>query len=540
MNTRFVVLMLPTFCVLIVFATPCGAGILVDPGGVIRDMVADPVRNVVYASLDTDEVVALDANSGAVTARLPVANGPGGLAVSPNGSRLYVALLDTYDVAVLNLPGPASGTTYDLSSDSHPPTGLVASPERLYAASDDGLSVVDTADGTEIYFGNPISPYYGFRHSMLSLSSDGETLFALDSGLSPASLYVIDVSQDTPVYIGEDCCHGCLGGNGQDMAVSPDASLVYVTVGGQYHLQVLDATPMLHKEFAGLIGPWPNTVAPSADGSLVYVGYYQEEFAVFRTSDWLPFYVGPLQGRVAHGGLALTSGQATLAAAISYTGHEPDRIELVNVTTLPPNRGGIRLRPLDSVEWVPIHAASIYEPFLEGNSSYVDARNGVLGRAPLHPGSVNFDLRAPSHESQRLNAEVTVGAWTDLGDVVMTRTGDMPNPVEVCVSPPILVGHTLEVEVHGRGFFPGAGLNVTISDPDITLNSFAFTDWATIDATVTVTPGATPGLKYHPVQVTNPDGNFNFTGGHIMVLDPTIFADGFESGNTSRWTSVGH
>ena len=75
-----------------VFVSPVAvdAGDLVDPGGSIEDMVADPVRNDFYATLETDEIVKVSFMTKSVAARVTVPGDPELLAVAPDGSRLYV------------------------------------------------------------------------------------------------------------------------------------------------------------------------------------------------------------------------------------------------------------------------------------------------------------------------------------------------------------------------------------------------------------------------------------------------------------------
>lgn len=163
--------------------------------------------------------------------------------------------------------------------------------------------------------------------------------------------------------------------------------------------------------------------------------------------------------------MALAFNQQILAVVIEFPDFDAERIELIGVSALVPNRGGIRLRPLDDVEGVPICGARIRDPVFEGGSSYIDIGNGVLGRAPIEPD-----------------------------------------------------------------------LELTCSDGDVTIESLAYQSWSTISATVTVASGATQA-RSGCLRVTDPDGNFDFGDLLKMPPQPEIFADGFESGNTSVWSS---
>lgn len=505
------------------------AGTLVDPGGTIEAIVGDPVRDRFYLSLATDEIVAVS-TTGVVSPRVAVAGDPGELAVARDGSVLYVALESTHDVAVYALPAVSYVTTYDLSATSGP-TGLAAGPGRLYAVSNEGLAIVDTALGDEIYFDEPVAN--AFYSSVLALSPDGRRLYAQDTGLSPATLELFDVTTDPPTYLGDDCAG--IGSNGRQVALSPDGARAYVATGGTYYVQVLATGPLLHPEFAALTGPYPNAIAVAANGGRIYVGYQDAEFAVVRTSDWLPYHVGALQGDVMARGLALPSNQSVLAAAIEYQGFDPNRVELLNVTAPAANRGGVRARPLDTTAGIPIAGAYFADPPFEGASAFVDVAAGRVARAPIPPGALTTDLTAPGHTTLELGTTIVAGNWSDLGDRPLVRTGTMPPPSQVCVTPAVAVGATQRVRIHGRGFQPGAGLAVTANDPDLGIDDFDYVHWAAIDATVTVSATETPGLKATAVRVTNPDAQQ--TLGALLIKD-ALFADSFESGDLSRWSSV--
>ena len=114
----------------IVVPVSAGAGVVVDPGGLVESIVADPVRNAFYASLDTNEIVLVD-TAGAVSQRVTVAGDPDALAVASDGSALYVALEDSHDVAVYTLPGLTFRTHYPLSATAMGAPGLVEKPGRL-------------------------------------------------------------------------------------------------------------------------------------------------------------------------------------------------------------------------------------------------------------------------------------------------------------------------------------------------------------------------------------------------------------------------
>jgi len=195
------------------------------------------------------------------------------------------------------------------------------------------------------------------------------------------------------------------------------------------------------------------------------------------------------------------------------------------------------VRPVDSEHQVPVLSARVSPPY-DGNSSFVDVSAGLLGRAPIEPDSYDAEVRATGYTTETRSVTVNAGQWTDLGQIAMTRTAgtDMPRIAEVCASPAAVIGQTVDVDVTGLGFFPGPGLEVTSSDADVTIDSFVFQNWSSITATVSVAPGAPPGLSYYDLRVDNPDGDAE-TGHIVTVTEVPMFGDGFGSGDLSGWSS---
>ena len=525
-------LVLGIIAIAAVAVSPCSAGLLVNPGANVKAIVADPIRNTFYVSLSTGTLRSITA-AGALSAPVTPTGIPQALAVAPDGSELYVALTDSYNVDAYTLPALTYRTTFNLSA-TNAPTGLAARLGRLYAVSNSGLSIVDTTTGNELYFGTPAGAAFPFYASKAVLSPDGTRLYTHDVGLSPASIYVYDVLTDTPTYAGTNCCWGCIGSNGRQLAIAPDGSHLYFASGAPYHVQVLGAEPVLYEDHQILTGPYPGTVVASQDGSRVYAGRQDSTFIAARTSDWLPFHVGTLQGQVESSGLALSADGGTLAAVIEFGGFDPNRVELVNVTSLPANRGGVRLRPLDADTGVPT-SASFQDSVSAGTYGFIDFDAGLLGRAPLSAGSFSFTLASTGHASQPLSTSVAVGAWTDLGNRSLARSGSLLAPSSICVTPAAKIGQSTNVTVRGLNLLPGGGFAVSSTYASILVDNFAFTDWNRAQATLWVNGAATPGMKSNAILVTNPDTQ-DETGDVFLKQTGQMFADGFESGALSHWS----
>jgi YVTN family beta-propeller protein len=102
------------------------------------------------AVFEDDAVVAIDAAGMREIARVAVGDGPAGLAIAPDGSRLYVANMLGDSVSVLRTTAPAVLATTPVPTH---PVGVASDPRghQVYAANsfDDSLSVLD-ADGAVV------------------------------------------------------------------------------------------------------------------------------------------------------------------------------------------------------------------------------------------------------------------------------------------------------------------------------------------------------------------------------------------------------
>jgi DNA-binding beta-propeller fold protein YncE len=509
---RNTVTVLFAVCILWMVLPAC-AGRLVDPGGGVLGLAADPTRPVFYASLDTSEVVTIDA-SGSITARVGVPETPGALAVDPDGSRLYVALAVSHDIGVVELGGGGFSGTIELSAEDRGPSDLVpGKPGRLYAVCNDGLSIIDTVNGRELYFGDLF--FSGtFYNSQLAVSTDRNTLYSLTES-NTAIVTIFDVSGDLPVFLGQG---ETLGSWGRDIAVSPSCSKVYVAT-SEYYLEALCTVPLLYHETNVVTGDSLGSIAPSADGTRVYAGSRNGRYLYAAdTSDVLPWAKVPTQGELADHGLVLSSDDATLAASIIDKG-----IELFTVKEFGARYGGVKFRPLDEITGDPVIANVLGGP---GSATfwYVDVENGVMGFAPIGPGDCSFEVRSPGYETVSFTAPITAGHWTDLGNAVMKRSGGRLGPQSLVAGPPVRAGSTVDIEIHGIGFSSEPGLTVTSNSGLFVINSYAFRNWSTVDVNVTVDPSMPEGrMGSWSIRVSNADGQSESTHIAVVKMNPSPF-----------------
>lgn len=176
------------------------------------------------------------------TSRIPVPamRGPYGVAISPDGARLYVA--DNGDDQVLVINTAIRRTIRRVNVVSEPRSLILsADGRRLYVSGyNGGISIVatDTARATYTDASRVVETISTGESGIfrLALSPDGTRLYATDR--VNAQLLVIDVNENRIVER-ENVLPG--GEESRDLFVSPDGSRVYVTNQNSHELVVFDA-----------------------------------------------------------------------------------------------------------------------------------------------------------------------------------------------------------------------------------------------------------------------------------------------------------
>ncbi len=183
--------------------------VLANPPGDLRAtlpiaagrLLADAGRARVYASLPAEKSVAvIDATSLSVLATIPVKSAPAGLALSPDGKKLYVAETGKTapEIGVIDLDAlsaspslPAPAASIDVEA------GL---SNRLYATTslnplETGVFQLDTSSGALL----PAFPS-GIPSGFLEISPDRTRLYLATSDGSH-SLYLFDSSLESPALL---------------------------------------------------------------------------------------------------------------------------------------------------------------------------------------------------------------------------------------------------------------------------------------------------------------------------------------------------
>lgn len=208
----------------------------IDLGGVGHEMLFDPVRDRIYVSVpSTREVVAISTIDFGIVDRLAFGSGdPRGIALSSDGTRLFVALHGAGSIAVVELATGAIDTiplTPQLG-DARTWDVLEVQPERLLVTSSPGSSGFAYVVQVLLDQGNASSRVASNRiiraTPELAASPDGRFAY-VGEGFGPNSLYKLDLDLPDAPIVAEDS-HGSVSGT-DELQVSPDDFLIHLGSG---------------------------------------------------------------------------------------------------------------------------------------------------------------------------------------------------------------------------------------------------------------------------------------------------------------------
>jgi YVTN family beta-propeller protein len=206
----------------------------------------------------SNTVSVIDAATNAVTATITVGNGPVGVAVTPDGSRVYVANKNTDNtVSVIDTATSTVTATIPVGDG---PTGVAVTPDgsTVYVTNERSGTVSVIATATNMVIATVVANVpFG-----VAASPDGSRIYVTDAGsnsvtvITTATNTVIGTIQVGPVPLA--------------LAVTPDSSRVYVSNEGFNTVSVIDTG--INMVIATItVGNSPFGVAITPDGTRVYV-----------------------------------------------------------------------------------------------------------------------------------------------------------------------------------------------------------------------------------------------------------------------------
>ena len=209
-------------------------------------------------------VSVMNAATNVVIATISVGSGPIGVAVSPNGSRVYVSNYNDGTMSVINAATNTVVATVQLGphNGGSAPVGVAVTPDGRYVYVTNRfnyVSVIDTASNTEVAAvgAGPFTTPAG-----VAVTPDGKYVYVADSGNYYVTVIATTTNTASTIF---------LGTQPQALAISPDGAHVYVTViGTSIGLVVLDTATNTAVTSIPL-PPGAQGVAVTPDGTRVYV-----------------------------------------------------------------------------------------------------------------------------------------------------------------------------------------------------------------------------------------------------------------------------
>ncbi len=239
-----------------------------DVNFTIGRMVADPVRDLVYVADQTDaRVLAVDTDLGRTVANRALAGEPGAMAVSLDGSELFVAEPGAFQIEVLSLP--------DLTPVNILPVGfevdnLVATVnDHLFANTPAtlGQSTIDEIDAQTGMVLDALSREY-YYPPLLRTNATGTNLYVWETGVSSpdATIDEYDVSGSGSISLTNNFPAPVQ--NGEDFVVNESANRIYTADGGVSGIGVIDTNTNARTTWSFGLAPYGVGVAAQSSGPI--------------------------------------------------------------------------------------------------------------------------------------------------------------------------------------------------------------------------------------------------------------------------------
>jgi gliding motility-associated-like protein len=203
----------------------------------------------------SNTISVINTTTGSVVTNIIVGNHPHGIAISPDGSKVYVTNLLSSSVSVINTVNDMVIATIPVGVN---PDGICISPDgnTLYVANDGSntVSVIDLST-KQLVANIPVKGALG-----IAITPDGKRVyFATLAGVGVINTSTNTVVTTVPVT-------GVL----QCIAITPDGSTVYAgNIGSNSVAVISTSTNTLVATIPAVGYPWGITISP--DGSTVYV-----------------------------------------------------------------------------------------------------------------------------------------------------------------------------------------------------------------------------------------------------------------------------
>src|SRR5579871_6657954 len=227
-------------------------------------VAANPLSNRVYMTSKEGELIIIDAVSNTVRGYVLIGHNPRGIAVTRDGSKVYIVTFDA--VVVFDVASEAVISRIPLAGGQY--VAVNAAGTRVYVSTGGAVAVIDTVTDTVTELVS-----VGTNPQGLAVTPDDSRLYVSNQG----TVSVIDTATNTTVA---DIPAGGFAGF---VAVHPNGRYVYVTTTSSLVIYVIDTTTnSIVAAIADDEGPWGASITP--DGSRLYVGDIGGTVSVIDTS----------------------------------------------------------------------------------------------------------------------------------------------------------------------------------------------------------------------------------------------------------------
>lgn len=194
---------------------------------------------------------------------------PAGIAVSPDGSRMFVAENLSNKVAVVDVARQKVATKVEVGE--YPYDCVISNDGRLVYVSNWGsrtVSVIDTAINQVVG-----TLFVGDHPNDLELTRDGKTLYVANANSNTVS--VVDIGQGREIEAISTALHpkSPIGSTPNAVALSPDEKTLYIANADNNNVAVIDVSKRGESRVQGFIptGWYPTSVRASLDGKRLFV-----------------------------------------------------------------------------------------------------------------------------------------------------------------------------------------------------------------------------------------------------------------------------
>ena len=234
-------------------------GVAVTPDGTkVYVTTQPPIPRSAFGTYDVGyfgSVSVIHRPGDTVVKTIPVGTGPVGVAVTPDGTKVYVANYDSKYVSVIARPGNTVVATVRVGSG---PIAVAVTPDgkHAYVAHNfNTVSVIDTATNTRVGSPIPVGEVQG-----LAVTPDGTHVYVTNSDNTVSVIRTATNTVVKTVPVGTQPIGDVVDA---DVAVTPDGTRVYVANNGSNNVTVIArpgntvvaTVPVGH-------GPWGVAIGP--------------------------------------------------------------------------------------------------------------------------------------------------------------------------------------------------------------------------------------------------------------------------------------